>query len=70
MRALPAGLWAEMVLAVTESHLPVLPVLPVPLEEGGEGEDSGEGLCWDTQWATAKPRRTHRHTDEVISSDV
>lgn len=35
------GLWADIVLAVTESHLPVL---PLPLE-GGEGEESGEGLC-------------------------
>lgn len=49
---LPAGLWADMVLAVTESHLPVL---PLPLE-GGEGEERGEGLCCDTQWATAKPK--------------
>lgn len=49
---LPAGLWADIVLAVTESHLPVL---PLPLE-GGEGEERGEGLCCDTQWATAKPK--------------
>lgn len=34
-----------MVLAVTESHLPVL---PLPLE-GGDGEDRGEGLCCGAQ---------------------
>lgn len=49
---LPAGLWADIVLAVTESHLPVL---PLPLE-GGEGEERGDGLCCDTHWATAKPK--------------
>lgn len=32
-------------LAVTESHRPVL---PLPLE-GGEGEERGEGVCWGTQ---------------------
>lgn len=49
-------------LAVTESHLPVL---PLPLEVG-EGEERGEGLCCDTQWATAKPANgatcKQRHT--------
>lgn len=50
-RSLPVGLWADMVLAVTESHLPVL---PLPLD-GGEGEERGEGLCCEIQWATAKP---------------
>lgn len=53
------GLWADIVLAVTESHLPVL---PLPLE-GGEGEERGEGLCCDTHWATAKPGDAHMDID-------
>ena len=43
----------EGVLVVTESHWPVLPLLL----EGGEGEESGEGLCCDALWA--KPTREH-----------
>lgn len=41
-----------MELAVIESHRPVL---PLPLE--GDGDESGDGLCWFIHWATAKPER-------------
>lgn len=36
---------------VAESQRPVL-----PLDEG-DGDESGEGLCWLMHWATAKPAR-------------
>lgn len=39
----------EVELAAAESQRPVLPL--------DDGEERGEGLCWLTHWATAKPAR-------------
>lgn len=53
----------DVELAVTESQRPVL---PLPLE--GDGDESGDGLCWFIHWATAKPAKQDNEVYELIIS--